>query len=111
MDLSKILSLVYRYLWLLVLAALIAGLTTFFQLSSQPVAYRATTDLLIGPTLDSPSPDLNSLRIGGQLGQTYAEVLTTSSFLEAVNSKLAQKLALNELKDAISPDKVLKPGY
>jgi len=102
MDLSKILSLVYRYLWLLVLAALIAGLTTFFQLSSQPVAYRATTDLLIGPTLDSPSPDLNSLRIGGQLGQTYAEVLTTSSFLEAVNSKLAQKLALNELKDAIS---------
>ena len=102
MDLSKILSLVYRYLWLLILAALIAGLTTFFQLGSQPVAYRATTDLLIGPTLDSPSPDLNSLRIGGQLGQTYAEVLTTSSFLEAVNSKLAQKLALNELKDAIS---------
>ena len=30
MDLSKILNLLYRYLWLLVLAALIAGLITFF---------------------------------------------------------------------------------
>jgi capsular polysaccharide biosynthesis protein/Mrp family chromosome partitioning ATPase len=102
MDLSKILNLVYRYLWLLVLAALIASLTTFVQLSNRPVAYRATTDLLIGPGLDSPSPDLNALRIGGQLGQTYAEVLTTRSFLESVNNKLDQKMDLNALKDALS---------
>lgn len=102
MDLSKILNLVYRYLWLLVLAGLIAGLTTFFQLSNRPVAYRATTDLLIGPSLDSPSPDLNSLKIGGQLGQTYAEVLNTDSFLEAVNNKLDQKMDLSTLKDALS---------
>ncbi len=102
MDLSKILNLVYRYSWLLVMAALIAGLTTFFQLSNRPVAYRATTDLLIGPSLDSPSPDLNSLKIGGQLGQTYAEVLNTDSFLEAVNNKLDQKMDPNVLKDTLS---------
>jgi len=86
MDLSKILNLVYRYSWLLVMAALLAALTTFFQLSRQPAVYTATTDLLVGPTLDSPSPDLNSLRIGGQMGQTYAEVLSTDSFLQAVNN-------------------------
>jgi capsular polysaccharide biosynthesis protein/Mrp family chromosome partitioning ATPase len=102
MDLSKLLNLVFRYLWLLVLAALIASLTTFFQLSSRPVAFRASTDLLVGPGLDSPSPDLNSLRIGGQLGLTYAEVLATRSFLEAVNSKLEQKVDLNVLRDAIT---------
>lgn len=102
MDLSKIFNLVYRYVWLLALAALIAGLVTFLQLSSQPVAYRATTDLLVGPSLDSPSPDLNALKIGGQLTQTYAEVVSTSSFLESVNQKLAQKSDLNTLKSAIS---------
>lgn len=102
MDLSKILNLVYRYLWLLVMAALIASLTTFFQLSNRPVAYRATTDLLVGPSLDSPTPDLNSLKIGGQLGLTYAEVLNTRSFLEALNNKLDQKSDLNVLKDAIT---------
>ena len=102
MDLSKIFNLVYRYIWLLALAALIAGLVTFLQLSSRPVAYRATTDLLVGPSLDSPSPDLNALKIGGQLTQTYAEVVSTSSFLESVNQKLDQKTDLNTLKDAIS---------
>ena len=102
MDLSKILNLLYRYLWLLVLAAVVAGLTTFFQLTTQPASYRATTDLLIGPCLDSPSPDLNALRIGGQLSQTYAEVVDSPSFLESVNNKLVQKADLTVLRDAIS---------
>jgi capsular polysaccharide biosynthesis protein len=102
MDLSKILSLIYRYLWLLVGAALVAGIITFYQIDRQPPVYQATTHLLIGPGLDSPSPDLNSLKIGGQLGQTYAEVLSTASFLEAVNNKLSQKVDLTQLEDAIS---------
>jgi len=102
MDLSKILNMLYRYWWLLVLAALVASLITYFQLSSQPVTFRATTDLLIGPSLDSPSPDLNSLRIGGQLVQTYAEVVETRSFLESVNNKLDQKVDLSALRSAFS---------
>ena len=102
MDLSKILNIFYRYLWLLVLAALVASLTTFFQLRSQPVSYKASTDLLIGPSLDSASPDVNSLKIGGQLVQTYAVVVDTRAFLDSVNSKLDQKIDLAELKGAIS---------
>lgn len=97
MDLSKVLNVLYRYWWLLVLAALAASLVAYFQLSSQPVTYRATTDILVGPSLDSPSPDLNALRIGGQLVQTYAEVVETRSFLESVNDKLDQKVDLNDL--------------
>ncbi len=102
MDLSRILNVLYRYLWLLILAALVAGLITFFQVSSQPVVYRTSTELLVGPSLDSPSPDLNSLKIGGQLVQTYAEVADTPAFFEAVNNKLDHKKDLNVLKDAIS---------
>ncbi len=102
MDLSKILNIFYRYLWLLVLAALVASVTTFFQLNSQPVTYKATTDLLVGPSLDSPSPDLNSLKIGGQLTQTYAELVDTGPFLDSVNSKLDHKIDPDVLKSAIS---------
>lgn len=96
MDLSKVLNALYRYWWLLVLAALAASLVAYFQLSSQPVMYRATTDILVGPSLDSPSPDLNALRIGGQLVQTYAEVVDTRSFLESVNNKLDQKVDMSD---------------
>ena len=101
MDLSKILNLLYRYSWLLVLGVLIAALTTYYQLNNQPTGYKASTDILVGPGLDSPSPDLNSLRIGGQMGQTYAEVLSNDSFLEAVNNKLPQKMDPTELASSI----------
>jgi polysaccharide biosynthesis transport protein len=102
MDLSKILNSLYRYLWLLVLTAIVASLTTFLVINNEPVSYRATTQLLVGPSLDSPSPDLNALRIGGQLIYTYAELAATRSFLEAVNNKLDQKIDLELLNDAIS---------
>ena len=102
MELSKILNILYRYLWLFVLTITIASLTTFFVLNKQPVSYKATTQLLVGPTLDSPSPDLNALKIGGQLIQTYAELVTTRSYLQSVNDKLDQKMDLETLDNIMS---------
>src|SRR5258707_1306968 len=57
MDLSKILNLLYRYLWLFVLTILVASLTAFFVLNNQPPLYKTSTRLLVGASLDSPSPD------------------------------------------------------
>jgi capsular polysaccharide biosynthesis protein/Mrp family chromosome partitioning ATPase len=85
-----------------VLAVLVASLTTFFLIRSQPVSYEATTELLVGPSLNDPTPDLNSLRIGAQLMQTYAELVPTRSFLESVNGKLSQKEDTVQLEHAIT---------
>ncbi|MBK5277849.1 MAG: hypothetical protein JJE09_03190 [Bacteroidia bacterium] len=101
MDLLKLLNILYRYIWLLVLAAFVASIITFYQLNSQPASYRATTNLLVGPSLDSPSPDLNSLKIGGQLTQTYAEMVNTSLFLDSVYNKLDQESYPGEHKSVI----------
>ncbi len=97
MDLSKFLNIVRRYLWLVVLITSIASLTTFLVLNNQPAEFRAKARLLVGPNLESASLDLNSLKIGGQLIQTYAEMVTTAPFLESVNSKLAEKTDLESL--------------
>ena len=97
MDFSKVTHIVRRYLWLFALATLVASLTTYFTLSSKPVTYEAKTRLLVGPSMDSPSPDLNSLKIGGQLIQTYAELISSRPFLERVNNKLDQKTDLESL--------------
>ena len=94
MDQSKFLNVVRRYSWLFVLAAVVASLITFFVYSQQPRLFEAKTRLLVGPTVDSPSPDLNALRIGGQLMQTYADLVTTRPFLESINNKLDQKINL-----------------
>jgi capsular exopolysaccharide synthesis family protein len=102
MDLSKIFNILYRYLWLFALTVLVTSLTTFFLLNNQTPSYKATTQLLVGPSLDSPSPDLNALRIGGQLIMTYSELVGTRSFLESVNNKLENKMDLAALGQAIS---------
>jgi succinoglycan biosynthesis transport protein ExoP len=102
MDPLKIQSIVRRYLWLFVLAPLIASLTTFFVLGNEPASYRASTRLLVGPSLESPSLDVNSLKIGGQLVQTYAELAQTRSFLESVNNKLEQKTSIDSLNSMIT---------
>jgi capsular exopolysaccharide synthesis family protein len=97
MDQAKFLNIVRRYAWLLVLAVLVASLTTLFVLNDQPTVFEAKTRILVGPTVDSPSPDLNALRIGGQLMTTYADLVTTRPFLESINNKLGQKMNLEEL--------------
>ena len=97
MDQSRFLNIVRRYLWLFVAVTLVASLTTYFVLNRQPGLYEAKTRLLVGPMVDSPSPDLNALRIGGQLMQTYADVVTTRPFLESINNKLDQKINLESL--------------
>lgn len=101
MNFARILNIIRRYLWLFLLVTLVAALTTYFAISTRPIVYEAKTRLLAGPSLDSPSPDLNSLRIGGQLIQTYAEMVTSRPFLESVNSKLDQKMDVDALSATI----------
>ena len=101
MDQAKFLNIVRRYAWRLVLAALVASLTALFVLNDQPTVFEAKTRLLVGPTVDSPSPDLNALRIGGQLMTTYADLVTTRPFLESINNKLGQKINLESLSGMI----------
>ena len=101
MDQAKVLNIVRRYAWLLLLAALVASLTAWFVLSDQPTLFEAKTRILVGPTVDSPNPDLNALRIGGQLMTTYADLVTTRPFLESINSKLGQKMNLEALAGMI----------
>lgn len=102
MDIQKFSNIVRRYLWLVVLVGLVAGLSAYFYLINQPASYRSTARLLVGPSLDSSNPDLNSLKIGGQLIQTYAEMVKTHSFLSSVRNKLDQKPDLDFLGSAIS---------
>jgi capsular polysaccharide biosynthesis protein len=102
MDLLKILNTVKRYWWLIVAITLLPSLTTFFFLKRQSVVYEAKARVLVGPNLSSPSPDLNALKIGGQLIQTYAEMVSSLPFLEAVNNKLDKKVDPVSLGENIS---------
>src|SRR6266542_5369894 len=101
MDFTKLLNIVRRYLWLVVLTTVVASVTSYVLIKKEPFNYQARTRLLVGPSLDSPTPDLNSLKIAGQLMQTYAGLLGTQPFLQSVNNKLSEKIDLATLDSMI----------
>jgi len=96
---QQYLNIIRRWVWLLLLASLISGAVAYWIAKEQPSSYQASARLLVGPGIDSLSPDLNALRAGGQLMQTYAELATTQPVLEAV---------IAQLNLPTSPDKLAK---
>jgi capsular polysaccharide biosynthesis protein/Mrp family chromosome partitioning ATPase len=98
----KQLNFILRWLWLLLLFPAISMTVAYWYLQNEPIVYEAQATLIIGPGIDSPNPDLNDLRAGEQLMQTYAELPKTDSFLEMVIDNLDLSLDNTSLEKLIS---------
>lgn len=85
---QKFFRAVWRWLWLIVLVTGLSGLVTFWVSKNAPTTYEAEARLIVGPGLDSPVLDLDTLRTSGQLIQTYADMAGTPSFRRAIISRL-----------------------
>lgn len=94
---KRYLYMLKSWLWLLVLSALVTGFVGYLMVKDRPAAYQAKAKLLVGPGIDAPNPDLGALRTGGQLMQTYAELVATTPFLQAVIDKLELNISASEL--------------
>ena len=95
-------SIILRWLWLLILATLVASVVTYWVSQQQTPTYEANVRLIVGPGLDSPNPDLNALRTSGQLMQTYAEMVTTQPVLQVVVDELGLDIPPSRLGGRIS---------
>lgn len=99
---TRYFDIVRRWLWLLILTTLVAGGTTYWLGSQKPPVYKAEALLIVGPGIDSPKPDLNALRTGAQLMQTYAEMATMRPLLQTVVDDLKLELTPTQLKKQIA---------
>lgn len=94
---TQFIQVVKRWWWLLVLAPLVAGSISYYLTKDEPVLYEAETQLMIGPGLDTPNPDLNSLRTSGYLAQTYKKLAATDTFLQSVIGDVNVNMSTNQL--------------
>ncbi|RME44962.1 MAG: polysaccharide biosynthesis tyrosine autokinase [Chloroflexi bacterium] len=109
MELRHYLAVLWTWVWLLLLAPLLAaGISLAVSMHIQPV-YRASATLLIsqasGPSLDSNS--YNSLLTSERVAKTYAQLLTKRPLLEQVISDLHLKLTPYQLAGKIE---VIQPA-
>ncbi|MCC7207674.1 MAG: P-loop NTPase [Anaerolineae bacterium] len=88
MELTAYIRLVRRWLWLIALAAVVAGSIAFATARTQPARYRATTTIQIGTYIDLTDPNPMMIQSAAALAQTYVALLKTSSIMNNVIQNL-----------------------
>lgn len=94
MALSSYLSIGRRWWWTLLVATWIAALAGWLVASQIAPTYEAKTKLLVGPI----NTDLDTLRAGGQLVQTYSELVTSQPVLESTIQELDLPYSAGQLR-------------
>jgi len=89
MDFLQYVRLVRKWLWLVVLAAVVSGGISFILNTGRPLTYRAEVLLYIGSYLDSSNPDYSGMLLGRELAQSYVQLVETRSILQAAIDQVA----------------------
>jgi capsular exopolysaccharide synthesis family protein len=100
MELRRYASLLWRWLWLIVLGAVLAGGAAYFYSSRQVPVYQASTMLLISQAKAGVS-DVSSLYVGDRLAATNAELLRRQPVMAEVVRQLELKISPGALAGAV----------
>lgn len=102
-DFWRYIGLLRRWLWLLILAAVLGGLSGYVVSRLQTPIYQSTTTLLINEAPGSKSSiDYNSLLTSQRLASTYVQLLTERSVLDKIIPQLPYSITVEKLKEKIS---------
>ncbi len=98
MELRQYLSIIWKWLWLVILGMLLAGGTAYWVSLNLPPVYRASTTLMINEGRSPGATDYTSVLTSERLAQTYAELLTKRPVVDEV----IRRLNLSELKSNVT---------
>jgi len=102
MDLKHYAVMLWRWLWLILLATGIAAGTSYFATRQMPRVYQASTTLVVGQSLQNPNPNTELLNISQQLAQTYAQIATTDPFLQNALDDLRIPTTTDRLREQVN---------
>jgi capsular polysaccharide biosynthesis protein len=74
MELRTFLAPMLKWWWLIVIAAVLAGVSSYLSVRNEPDIYQARASLMIGRPFDNPNPDGSQFFLEQQLASTYAEI-------------------------------------
>src|SRR5690606_20415250 len=83
LEVVTVVRLLRKWLWLLILAGVLAGASAYLLRRSQAGKYKASVMIAVGTTLESPNPDFSFLTAGAQLARTYVILARTHEVLDA----------------------------
>lgn len=101
MELRQYVYLIWRWSWLIILGAMIAGTAAYYFNSSQAPIYRATSTLLVIEGNSGIETVYNSLLTSEQLAQFYAERLKNYEVLDEAAQNLNLELSPEDLAEQV----------
>ncbi len=98
MELANFTRLLRKWIWLVLLGAIIGGGASYVANINRVPLYQASTKVLIGGFIQSPNPDSRQIDTGSDLAETYALLVTTPDVLQGTIDALQLPLTLRELR-------------
>lgn len=102
MELRNYVSLIWKWMWLIVLAACLAATTSYMWNSQLPKIYQASTALLVGQSLENPNPNSGDLATSQQLALTYIQIAKTQPVLQGIITTLQLKMTVDQLSNNVN---------
>lgn len=102
MELRQYFSVVWKWLWLVILSTAIAAGVSYYVSMLQPRVYQASTKLIVGQSIQSVNPNSGDLYTSGQLAQTYTQIVTTLPVLQGTIAALGLKMSPDQLRGNVS---------
>lgn len=89
METTTVLAFARRWSAYIIASTIVGALAALLVSSQLPKSYEATTTLIVGASLTSPSVGYDDLLVSQTLAQTYAAVATTSKVTDAAAEALS----------------------
>ncbi len=99
MKLRQYWVVVWKWMWLILLATGLAAAGSLYASRQMPKVYQAATTLMVGPSIRSPnSQDITTSQ---QLAQTYVQMARTELVLQGVINALRLQVSPDDLRGAV----------
>jgi non-specific protein-tyrosine kinase len=108
MELRHYASLIWKWLWLILLSTAVAAVSCWLVVKDQPPIYQTSTTVMIGQVIQQADPNWYDFGASEQLAQTYSELIQRELILRATARALGFEEQWRLLKGQIGVN--LIPG-
>lgn len=83
MELRQYASIIWKWMWLIVLSTVVAATFSWLAVKDQPATYQTSTTLMIGQAIEQVNPNYGDFYTSDRLAQTYSELIKREPILRA----------------------------